>query len=344
MDFLEVDGIPYQHYSRTEQQANRDYVQDPAFMERAHLNKESAPSIKNLDGSVSTHRLAAEKYNGEWYAFPTIIQGSDDSLKEYEDPFEALKENIKTNNVMRFGQDKDSAIEFAKGGYKQGTPMQSRAVDPFLQDIKPEARIGNFLKDSVVPPAAVEKVHAVDWGFIKAREGNKLSMYVPQQANAKGVKEVVGKSGNTIGMGIDLGQWSAAEFRSAGVSETLVTTLNGYFGLKNKAATDYLAKNPLTLTSDEVDEVNTAIKGQILDKLIKAFDAESLTKFVDLTAEQQTAVASVFFQYGTNKEKKKWPKNYWKQVTKGEWGKAKKNLNNFGDAFPTRRGFEADLL
>tara|TARA_R110000796_G_scaffold78843_1_gene175670 strand:+ start:120 stop:1031 length:912 start_codon:yes stop_codon:yes gene_type:complete len=189
-----------------------------------------------------------------------------------------------------------------------------------------------------------EKTHAVDWSFIKEREGNKLSMYVPQELNAKGVKEVIGKSGNTIGMGIDLGQWSAAEFKSAGVSETLVTTLNGYFGLKNKAATDYLAKNPLTLTSDQVDEVNTAIKGKLLDKLIEAFDAESLTKFVDLTAEQQTAVASVFFQYGTNKEKNKWPKNYWKQVTKGEWGKAEKNLKNFGDDFKSRRNLEAGLL
>ena len=203
----------------------------------------------------------------------------------------------------------------------------------------------NGVEEEVVEePVVEEKVHAVDWGFIKAREGNKLSMYVPQETNAKGVKEVIGKSGNTIGMGIDLGQWSAAEFKSAGVSETLVTTLNGYFGLKNKAATDYLAKNPLTLTSDEVDEVNTAIKGQILDKLIEAFDAESLTKFVDLTAEQQTSVASVFFQYGTNKEKKKWPKNYWKQVTKGEWGKAEKNLKNFGDDFKTRRNLEAGLL
>ena len=203
----------------------------------------------------------------------------------------------------------------------------------------------NGVEEEVVEePVVEEKVHAVDWGFIKAREGNKLSMYVPQETNAKGVKEVIGKSGNTIGMGIDLGQWSAAEFKSAGVSETLVTTLNGYFGLKNKAATDYLAKNPLTLTSDQVDEVNTAIKGKLLDKLIEAFDAESLTKFVDLTAEQQTAVASVFFQYGTNKEKNKWPKNYWKQVTKGEWGKAEKNLKNFGDDFKTRRNLEADLL
>lgn len=189
-----------------------------------------------------------------------------------------------------------------------------------------------------------EKTHAVDWSFIKEREGNKLSMYVPQELNDKGVKEVIGKSGNTIGMGIDLGQWSAAEFKSSGVPETLVTKLNGYFGLKNKAATDYLAKNPLTLTSDEVDKVNTAIKGKLLDKLIEAFDAESSTKFVDLTAEQQTSVASVFFQYGTNKAKNKWPKNFWKQVTKGEWGKAEKNLKNFGDAFKTRRNLEAGLL
>lgn len=115
------------------------YTQNPDFMKRASLKAEEAPSIKNPDNSISTHRMAAEKYKGEWYAFPTIIQGKDGKLSEYEDPFKALKENLKTGNVMRFGKDKDAAIKFAKGQYKEGTPMQS---NPVLNELMKENATG----------------------------------------------------------------------------------------------------------------------------------------------------------------------------------------------------------
>ena len=104
------------------------YLQDPAFMKRANLSKDKAPVIENRNGSVSTHRMAAEKYKGEWYAFPTVVQQKDGKLKEYEDPFKALKANLKVGNAMRFGKDKDAAIKFAKGGYKQGTPMETNPI------------------------------------------------------------------------------------------------------------------------------------------------------------------------------------------------------------------------
>jgi len=113
------------------------YTQNPDFMKRANLKAEDAPSIKNPDNSISTHRMAAEKYKGEWYAFPTIIQGKDGKLSEYEDPFKALKENLKTGNVMRFGKDKDAAIKFAKGGYKKSTPMDSNPVLEMLMKEEP---------------------------------------------------------------------------------------------------------------------------------------------------------------------------------------------------------------
>ena len=113
------------------------YTQNPDFMKRANLKAEDAPSIKNPDSSISTHRMAAEKYKGEWYAFPTIVQGKDGKLSEYEDPFKALKENLKTGNVMRFGKDKNAAIKFAKGGYKKGTPMGSNPVIEMLMKENP---------------------------------------------------------------------------------------------------------------------------------------------------------------------------------------------------------------
>lgn len=118
------------------------YTQNPDFMKRANLKAEDAPSIKNPDNSISTHRMAAEKYKGEWYAFPTIIQGKDGKLSEYEDPFKALKENLKTGNVMRFGKDKDAAIKFAKGGYKKNTPMDSNPIIEMLMKENPAGLLG----------------------------------------------------------------------------------------------------------------------------------------------------------------------------------------------------------
>jgi len=88
------------------------------FEERAK-NPENFPYIENQDGSVSTHRMAAEvDEKGNWYAFPTIVMNPDGSLTEFEDNFEAMRHNMKTGNIKKFGKDKGAAIGYAKGGYK----------------------------------------------------------------------------------------------------------------------------------------------------------------------------------------------------------------------------------
>tara|TARA_R110002074_G_scaffold56632_1_gene139620 strand:+ start:314 stop:697 length:384 start_codon:yes stop_codon:yes gene_type:complete len=123
------------------------YIQNPDFMKRAMLPKEDAPSIKNPDGSVSTHRMAAEKYKGDWYAFPLISQQKDGSLKQYKDKdwLKALKANLKNDNVMRFGQDKDSAIAFAKGDYKVGTPMEENQIIKSLMRQDPKTLLESLV-------------------------------------------------------------------------------------------------------------------------------------------------------------------------------------------------------
>jgi hypothetical protein len=49
----------------------------------------------------------------------------------------------------------------------------------------------------------------------------------------------------------------------------------------------------------------------------------------------------VAFQYGDLAKK---TPNFWKQVTSGDWGAAKRNLLDFQDKYPTRRKKEAALL
>lgn len=98
-----------------------DKENKPEFLDRIY-NPEKYPYIENGDGSVSTHRMSAERdEDGTWYVFPTI-QMIDGKLIPFEDNFEAL-ESAKANNNYLVMPSKDEAISYAKGGYKEGTPL-----------------------------------------------------------------------------------------------------------------------------------------------------------------------------------------------------------------------------
>ena len=176
----------------------------------------------------------------------------------------------------------------------------------------------------------------VDFTFIKEREGYETDMYVPVDKQGT----VLGKSGPTIASGFDLGQRNENDLK--GLSKELVTKLKPYLGKKGAAAKKYVTDNELTLTDTEVEEINKFAKKQELDRLEDKWDKSSSTvKFKDLTKQQATVVASVAFQYGDLSKK---TPTFWKHVTAGDWTKAEEELRNFGDKYPTRRGYEADYL
>ena len=103
--------------------------ESPAFVDRAN-NPQDYPHIKNADGSVSTHRMAAEvDENGNWFAFPTVVSMPGGELKEFGDNREAMSHNLKTGNVKEFGQDKDAALAYAEGGYKPEALTNFNPVD-----------------------------------------------------------------------------------------------------------------------------------------------------------------------------------------------------------------------
>lgn len=175
----------------------------------------------------------------------------------------------------------------------------------------------------------------VDFSFIKEQEGFETSVYVPKKKSG----EVAGQSGATIASGFDLGQRGASDL--AGLPSDLVAKLKPYLGKKGASAATFVSQNPLSITQQEADTINTFAKNQELGRLIPKFDAVSSVPFAQLTPQQQTVVASVAFQYGNLADK---TPNFWRQITTGDWSGALQNLRNFGDDYGSRRNREADYL
>ena len=112
----------------------------PEFIDRIN-NPEKYPYIKNKDGSVSTHRMAAEvDEKGNWYVFPTI-QFDGEKLKQFKTSKEAMDNALATGNFLQMPKEK--ALEYAQGGYKKGTPLEN--FDP----LSSKAKIANTFKEAV---------------------------------------------------------------------------------------------------------------------------------------------------------------------------------------------------
>ena len=102
------------------------YSEIPQYQERLQDPKDG---VVNPDGSISTHRMAADvDADGNWVGYPLIVQRPNGTFKEFEDTPEGRKAAIEFNrsigNVKEFGSDQESAVEWAQGGYKEGTPLE----------------------------------------------------------------------------------------------------------------------------------------------------------------------------------------------------------------------------
>jgi hypothetical protein len=181
-----------------------------------------------------------------------------------------------------------------------------------------------------------KKKTRVDWGFIEDREGNTTRGYVPTDKAG----DVLGHSGVTIGAGVDLGSRSEQSLRDIGVKESTIKTLLPYLGKQKADALKYLDSNPISLSDDDTTQLNKSVKQQELENVRRQFNRDSATDLADLTPAQQTAITSLMFQYGSSSR----VPTAWGHATKGRWSDFKKELENFGDKYPTRRKKEAGLL
>jgi hypothetical protein len=81
--------------------------------------------LKNEDGSVSTHKMRTETDGqGNWFSFPTIFQNEDGSFVDMSEQAESDWESVyaeakNRGEVIDFSKDKESAIKYGKGAWKQ---------------------------------------------------------------------------------------------------------------------------------------------------------------------------------------------------------------------------------
>jgi len=107
---------------------------------------------ENADGSVSSHLMKAEYVDGRgWVGFPSLFQDSKPYADDQENWHEVSEENgwwpiyqeaVRRGEVYDFGEDKEAALAFGKGSWKDQLPEQkfggSLPKAQKLGEIKPE--------------------------------------------------------------------------------------------------------------------------------------------------------------------------------------------------------------
>lgn len=183
----------------------------------------------------------------------------------------------------------------------------------------------------------------INWHFIEELEGAVVTAgYVPRDGDGN----VLGNSGVTIASGVDLGQRSVGALWGMGLDPSLTACLCAYATLTGEAAARALNALPLQLEDDQARAIDQVLREGFEDTVQDRWDRAAQTqpesvRWDDLTDRQQTVVMSVAWQYGTP-----WRRcpTFWRHATAGRWGDVIRELRDFGDAYPTRRGKEADYL
>ena len=195
----------------------------------------------------------------------------------------------------------------------------------------------------------LEKLREVVVGF----EGTKKNAYIPI-SNGK----VIGKSGVTIGKGLDLGQQSTESINALkdyGLSEDLAKRLREHPDLGKKFTNKTEAEatfTPLALTEEEETALNNAIVDKYKKDFYDAYEANVGRKITDdLTENQRIALISASFNLGSEglfKNSDGTPTRFKTQLVNKQFDQAAKNLGSWGKTvnpeLQYRRAAEAALF
>ena len=147
--------------------------------------------------------------------------------------------------------------------------------------------------------------------------------------------QINNKSGVTVASGLDIGQRKEpAELRRLGLPEKLVRKLAPYLGKQRGDAVTALAKNPLSLTDEEIDLISRATMQNMSDNARKQWDAKvdrerrrhpNAPYFHELTSDQQTLLFSRFYQNGSFEKRHQ---AFFEAVMENDWETAANALKS----------------
>eukprot|EP01084_Bolivina_argentea_P269848 458732_1 len=146
----------------------------------------------------------------------------------------------------------------------------------------------------------------IDYNFIICKESFSLCGYVPLKSTGPGCGEVMGNSGVTFGVGIDLGHQSTSTLQSLGVSQTLLAQLTPFIGLTGSNAAEAICNSPLTnLDYNEVYDLSIAMMNKYAHEMETWYNAQKHTNtksFDELPKGIRTVLTSIHFRWGATSQ------------------------------------------
>ena len=193
-------------------------------------------------------------------------------------------------------------------------------------DAKPSAPVA--VPTDITAPGAPLDRNGPAYRHISEKEGGQLLKGYNPEEGVPGAD-----SGVTVGTGVDLGQRSAEDIGKLEIPPELAEKLVPYAGHRGKAADEFLAKNPLTLTTAEAEALDAAVWQDIVGKVEHRYNREtekngSGVKFEKLPDEVLSSIVNIAYVSGDNLESKT-PK-FWSHVTTQDWRAAAAELKDFG--------------
>ena len=180
----------------------------------------------------------------------------------------------------------------------------------------------------------------VDMNFLRKVEGRKLVGYVPKK---EGI--VIGKSGVTVGTGVDLGQRTRQQILAWDIPETLKTKILPYAEKRREEAVKVLKDKPLIITSEEANYLDFAVIHEDIRRMATKFESDSGHKFQSMPWQVQTVLASLALNFGPALHVA--IPTTWKFAINRDWVALSNRLDNFPSKNPElvqRRKREAALI
>ena len=145
----------------------------------------------------------------------------------------------------------------------------------------------------------------IDLEFVYGNEGDELmtGLYIPKNEKTD---EALGKSGATVGHGVDLGQMDSTELQRLGdqhdLPQGLIDKLKPYTGKTREEAKAFLETNPLTISEEEARQLSTAKYIDTMFKLRTNVNKHlgDHSEYNNLPASVKTVVYDLAINYGPN--------------------------------------------
>ena len=157
-------------------------------------------------------------------------------------------------------------------------------------------------------------------GLLELLEGNPSKAYVPKKTGRD-------RSGVSIGLGFDVGQYSVSDLERMGLNSSIISKLTPYVGKKGDEARAILAAEPLELSKEELSDLNTTV----LRRKMESFD-EYFPDYANLPEADKAVLISADWIGGLRKTESN-PK-----------GRYQTFMNEYGKANNMRRAIRVGLL